>query len=105
MRLACLPRLGPAPPRFHGDSGEDLMPSFTHAQHVGLTVRDREQSAEWYQRVLGFRLVKKFDTGIPRVLLHHPESHFLVGLYNHADGAGDPFSPLRTGLDHIALAV
>jgi glyoxylase I family protein len=79
--------------------------SFTHAQHVGLTVTDREKSAAWYQRVLGFRLVKRFDTGIPRILMVHPDSGFLIGVYNHPDGSGDRFSPQRTGLDHIALAV
>jgi catechol 2,3-dioxygenase-like lactoylglutathione lyase family enzyme len=81
------------------------MPSFTHTIHVGLTTRDRHVSAEWYQRVLGFRFVKEFDTGIPRTLLMHPDSGFLVGLYNHPDASGDRFSPLRTGLDHFALAV
>lgn len=81
------------------------LPTFTHAQHVGLTVNDREVSAAWYQRVLGFRLVKKFDTGIPRILVMHPDSRFLIGLYNPPGASGDGFSPLRTGLDHFALAV
>jgi catechol 2,3-dioxygenase-like lactoylglutathione lyase family enzyme len=81
------------------------VPTFTHIVHVGLTVNDRNVSAEWYERVLGFRFVKEFDTGIPRTLLLHPDSGFLVGLYTHPDASGDPFSPRRTGLDHLALAV
>src|SRR5262245_46368020 len=62
-------------------------PNFSRALHMGLTVRDMDASAAWYQRVLGFRLVKRFDAadgvGIPRTLLLHPSSGFLVGLYNH----------------------
>jgi glyoxylase I family protein len=80
-------------------------PTFSHAAHVGLTVTDFEVSAAWYERVLGFRFVKRFETGIPRILLLHPGSGFLVGLYSHPNRPGGRFSPLRTGLDHFALAV
>ena len=46
------------------------MPSFSRALHMALTVRDMRVSADWYQRVLGFELVKEFqvapgDAGIP----------------------------------------
>lgn len=81
------------------------MPSFTHVQHVALAVRDREVSAEWYERVLGFRFVRRPDTGIPRILLIEPNSQFVLSLCNHPDGSGDRFSPRRTGLDHLAFAV
>ena len=86
------------------------MASFDRALHVGLTVRDMDASAEWYERVLGFRLVKRFgiqpgEAGIPRVLMLHQHSGFLVGLYNHPDRSGDSFVPTRTALDHIALDV
>lgn len=84
------------------DSGP---PTFSRALHMGLTVNDLQLSAEWYQRVLGFRFVKRFETGLPRILLLHRDSGFLLGLYNHPDRTGDRFSPLCTGLDHFALAV
>jgi glyoxylase I family protein len=84
-------------------------PHFNRALHIGLTVRDMDASARWYQRALGFRLVKRFDaadgTGIPRTLLLHPRSGFLVGLYNHHGRSDDQFSPFRTGLDHLAFEV
>jgi len=84
-------------------------PNFSRALHIGLTVRDMDASATWYQRVLGFRLVKRFDdadgAGIPRTLLLHPASGFLVGLYNHQGRSDDRFSPFRTGLDHVAFEV
>src|ERR1700730_9997565 len=80
-------------------------PSFRRAIHLGLTVRDRDASADWYEQALGFQFVKEFEAGIPRILLLHPESGFLVGLYSHPGASGDGFSPVRTGLDHFALEV
>jgi len=67
-------------------------------------------SADWYERVLGFRLVRRIEvspgeSGISRTLLLHPDSGFLIGLYRHEGRSGDRFSPLRTGLDHLALEV
>jgi len=85
--------------------------TFDRALHVGLTVRDVEASAEWYRRVLGFRLVKRFaaptadETAVTRILLLHPDSGFLIGLYDRADASRERFSPLRTGLDHLAFEV
>jgi glyoxylase I family protein len=64
-----------------------------------------ERSAEWYRTVLGFRLVRRFETGIPRILQMHPDSGFYVSLYNHPDRSRDRFDPRRTGLDHLAFAV
>lgn len=55
--------------------------------------------------MLGFKYVKTFDTGVARIPIPHPESGFLIGLYNHTGRTRDPFSPLRTGLDHLALAI
>jgi len=86
------------------------VPSFNRAQHVALTVRDMRVSAEWYQRVLGFSFVKEFqvadgDAGIPRILLLHQHSGFLLGLCEHPGRTGDLFDPRRTGLDHIAFEV
>jgi glyoxylase I family protein len=81
------------------------VPTFDGAHHIAFVVRDNAVSAEWYQRVLGFRFVKQFDTGIPRILLQHPPSMLHVSLYNTEGRSGDRFSPLRTGLDHLALGV
>lgn len=86
------------------------MPDFRCAHHISLTVRDRRTSADWYQRSLGFAFVKDFDVpegeaGIPRILLLHRPSGFLLGLCEHRDRTGDSFDPLRTGLDHVAFEV
>jgi len=86
------------------------VPTFERALHAALTVRDMRVSADWYQRVLGFDFVREFEVapggaGIPRILLLHRHSGFLLGLCNHAGRTGDSFDPLRTGLDHLALEV
>ncbi len=86
------------------------MPTFTRLLHAGLTVRDYRASAAWYMRVLGFHFVREFrfapgEQGIPRILLLHPDSGYLVGLYNHENRSDDAFSPFRTGLDHLAFEV
>jgi glyoxylase I family protein len=89
---------------------EAPMPSFSRVLHMALTVRDMRVSADWYQRVLGFEFVKEFqvapgDAGIPRILLLHQRSAFLLGLCDHPGRSGDAFDPRRTGLDHIAFEV
>ena len=81
------------------------MPTFSGPHHLALSVTDMERSAEWYRRVLGFELVRRFPTGIRRILQWHPGSGFYVSLYNHPDRSFDRFDPRRTGLDHLALAV
>jgi glyoxylase I family protein len=75
---------------------------------MALTVRDIRVSADGYERVLGFDFVKEFlaaagDAGIPRFLLLHQHSGFLLGLRSHPGRTGDSFDPLRTGLDHVAF--
>jgi catechol 2,3-dioxygenase-like lactoylglutathione lyase family enzyme len=81
------------------------IPTFDSPHHLALTVRDRAASAQWYREVLGFRFVREFETGIPRILQVHVESGFFISLYDHPDRSGDHFDPRRTGLDHLALAV
>ena len=82
----------------------------TGIQHVGLTVRDVEASAEWYQRVLG--LQRQFeephhhsDEGGYAVVLGTPDMSLNVGLDHHPANDGDGFDPTRTGLDHVCFQV
>jgi len=84
------------------------MPTTTGASHLGLTVRDMEASAAWYQRVLGWVELRRFtadEAGSPRVLLMDPATFFVIGLCQPADGAGGVFDHRVTGLDHFALSV
>jgi catechol 2,3-dioxygenase-like lactoylglutathione lyase family enzyme len=86
------------------------IPALTGIQHVGLTVRDIEASAEWYQRVLG--LQRQFEEphhdsnqGGYAVVLGAPDMSFNLGLDHHPDNDGDEFDPTRTGLDHVCFQV
>jgi glyoxylase I family protein len=90
----------------HGGADAQLQPCLAHGAHGP----DMRVSADWYQRVLGFEFVKEFqvapgDAGIPRILLLHQRSGFLLGLCDHPGRSDDAFDPRRTGLDHIAFEV
>lgn len=83
-------------------------PSITGASHVALTVADMDASAQWYQRVFGWQVLRRFaagEAGTPRVLLFDPGSGFALALCQPEDGAGGAFDHRRTGLDHFALNV
>ena len=86
------------------------MPEFTGVAHIAITVKDMEESAAWYGRVLGFERVRRVDEPPgelrhPRILTRHPSSGLVIGIHEPHDRSGDPFDPDRTGLDHIALGV
>lgn len=76
--------------------------------HIGLTVRDVDASEAWYAEVLG--LVRAFVEPHPTgdgyaVVMTRPGTGLFVGLDHHPDADRERFSPMRTGLDHVALQV
>jgi glyoxylase I family protein len=74
--------------------------------HIGLTVRDPEASAEWYQRVLGFEHAFREEHGDGYALvMHRPGSPLFLGLDRHVGNEGEAFAEQRTGLDHLAIHV
>lgn len=84
------------------------MPSIQGASHLALTVRDRDASAEWYQRVFGWQVLRRYgagEAGTPRTLLLDPSSFFVVGLCQPEGGSSAAFDHRRTGLDHVAFRV
>jgi glyoxylase I family protein len=94
----------------NAETGTSTTPDLTGIQHVGLTVRDVEASAEWYQQVLG--LQRQFeephhhsDEGGYAVVLGTPDMSLNVGLDHHPANTGDGFDPTRTGLDHVCFQV
>lgn len=78
------------------------MPEFAGLNHVALTVTDPDVSARFYCDVLGFMVV--LDVGYGRICIHRGTG-FTIALLRHEGGSEDRFSPLRTGLDHLGLAV
>lgn len=84
------------------------VPTVTGLAHLGLTVRDIGASEAWYTQVLGLvRLfVERHGTGDGyAVVMTRPGTGLFLGLDHHPDADGEMFSPLRTGLDHLALQV
>jgi glyoxylase I family protein len=76
--------------------------------HFGLTVRDVDTSAAWYEKVLGFRRVGEFtapDGARRKVFLRHDGLQTRLGLTQHRRGSQDAFDETRVGLDHLAFAV
>lgn len=76
--------------------------------HFGLTVRDVEASAAWYERVLGFRRLGEFkapDGTRRKVFLGHDGLDVRLGLTQHRHGDQQSFDEMRIGLDHLAFAV
>lgn len=75
--------------------------------HISLSVRDLDQSFDFYHRVLGLPiLVPPFEGEV----FAGREVMLLVGraalcLQEHSTNEGDLFDPTRTGLDHFAFMV
>jgi glyoxylase I family protein len=84
------------------------MPSVIGASHLALTVRDLDASAAWYESVFGWTVLRRLsadEAGSARVLLFDPQTFFVVGLCQPADGTGGRFDYRTTGLDHFAFGV
>lgn len=84
------------------------VPAVAGLQHLGLTVRDITASEAWYSRALGLvRLfVEPHGSGDGyAVVMTRPGTPLFLGLDHHPDADREMFSPLRTGLDHLALQV
>ena len=83
-------------------------PAIQGASHIAFTVRDMEASAQWYQRVFGWQVLRRYgadQAGTPRILLLDPSTFFVVGLCQPDDADASPFDHRRTGLDHFALRI
>ena len=76
------------------------MPTFAGIDHLTLTVTNLDRSEQFYGEVLDF--VSLLDFGYGRMCMHVPTG-FLLGLIQHSEGSGGPFSELRTGLDHVGF--
>lgn len=76
------------------------MAAFSGVNHVSLSVTDLNRSECFYTDV--FDLIRMMDFGYGRVLLH-PQTGFIFGIATHEGAEGEPFSELKTGLDHFGL--
>lgn len=80
----------------------------TAIHHLGLTVRDVDESAAWYEATLGCTRVGEFaspDGRRRKVFLRHEGLSARIGLTQHDSGPDHAFDETRIGLDHLAFAV
>lgn len=81
------------------------LPAITGFGHVDLTVTDADRSVQWWEEVMGFKLITTSKRDRFQVLnVIHP-SGFYVGLVQHEDRTSDQFDERSIGLDHLALRV
>jgi glyoxylase I family protein len=78
------------------------VPDFAGINHLALTVRDLDVSQRFYCDLFGFLLV--LDVGHGRVCIHRGTG-FTIALLRPDGASDDRFTPRRTGLDHLGLAV
>lgn len=81
------------------------MPRLTGVDHIAITVRDLDASADFYERLLGAPPAGSIeDEGLRRRLFALPGGTHL-GLTQHELPPPHGFSPYAPGLDHLGLAV
>jgi glyoxylase I family protein len=81
-------------------------PRFGNISHLDLSVSDVEASAEWYQRVLGLRRLRRVEfPGRTMIVLRYEVSGLVIGLNGHESFSGGAFDEHRAGLDHVGFAV
>jgi glyoxylase I family protein len=82
------------------------MPDLAGVQHVALTVTDARASADWYARVLGLRVVARFEEGGgDRLKIILSDGRFVLGVVEHRGAGPGRFDERRPGLDHLAFGV
>jgi glyoxylase I family protein len=81
------------------------IPALAGLHHVGITVTDLERSVQWYSEMLGLvQVMEHFYPGGRVIVMVRPGTAVDIGLDYHERNEGEPFSPHRTGLDHLALS-
>jgi glyoxylase I family protein len=82
------------------------MPSFSDVSHISLSVSDAERTATWWKEVFGLRELVRLDheVGWHGILLELTDT-IALEFQQHDVNAGEAFDPVRTGFDHLGLAV
>ena len=82
------------------------MPGFSDVSHISFSVRDAEKTASWWKDVFGLQELVRLDheEGWHAILLELTEA-IAIEFQQHDANAGDAFDPVRTGFDHMGLAV
>ena len=82
------------------------MDGITGVHHFGLTVTDLDRSTGWYERVLGFEVVRQVEVaGVSFATLRSSTETLFLTLYSHPANQRERFEETRTGLDHLSFGV
>jgi catechol 2,3-dioxygenase-like lactoylglutathione lyase family enzyme len=73
--------------------------------HLDFTVTDGDRAVRWWEQVMGFKLLAKWEQpGHRGWTMVHP-CGLGVTAVTHDEGDAQPFDERRVGLDHVALRV
>ena len=81
------------------------MPELTGPSHIDLTVTDVEQSARWWEQVMGFSRMGSTEQSTFRTCSLIHTSRFTVTVVSHDATEAEPFDETRVGLDHLSFDV
>jgi catechol 2,3-dioxygenase-like lactoylglutathione lyase family enzyme len=80
-------------------------PAINGFGHIDFTVTDIERSVQWWEQVMGFKLVHtRENPGYKVANVYHP-SVGAIGLMTHSSPVSNRFDERAVGLDHFALRV
>ena len=81
------------------------MPRFSDVSHISLSVRDAEVTARWWKEVFGVRELVRLDHDGWHAILVELTPAIALEFQQHDANQGEAFDPVRTGFDHMGLAV
>jgi len=88
-----------------------MAPRIKGLMYLGLSVRNVRRSAEWYRELFDLKVEREnfggsaWPSDWDEVLLRDVASGLLIGLMQHSQNTGEPFSEFNTGLDHVEFEV
>lgn len=82
------------------------MTSILGLGHLDFTVTDGDRAAQWWEQVMGFKLLRADweGPGFRGWTMAHP-CGLVVTAVKHAAGDNSAFDERRVGLDHLAFSV
>ena len=84
------------------------MPAISGVAHVELSVSNLDASVKWYEALLAARDVFRGadeHEQITDCAIFEPVSKTVLAFTEHQRKEGGPFTPRRTGLDHLCFGV
>jgi glyoxylase I family protein len=81
------------------------MPPFSGVSHISFSVRDCDETARWWKEVFGLEQIFAIEEDTWRAILLELPDGTAIEFQQHDANQGESFDPVRTGFDHMGLAV